>query len=101
MKDNSFLIFGSSAKGKMGEDIDLLACGTGEIKDKIASFEKTYGKKIHLLQVPELKKIQKTLLKEIMKEHLIMNGFDSFIISFWEFTWKRWNGVRDSQGASS
>lgn len=88
MKDNIFLIFGSSVKGKIGEDIDLLACGTGEISDKITSFEKTYGKKIHLLQVPNLR-IQKTLFNEIMKEHIIMNSFDYFIKSFWEFTWKK------------
>jgi len=88
MIKTNFLIFGSSAKGRIGEDIDLLAVGKDDIKDSLSSFEGAYGKKIHLLDVPNLT-LQKTLFKEIMKDHLILNGFDSFIKSFWEFTWKR------------
>jgi len=88
MIKTNFLIFGSSAKGRIGEDIDLLAVGKNNVKGSLSSFEGAYGKKIHLLDVPNLT-LQKTLFKEIMKDHLILNGFDSFIKSFWEFTWKR------------
>ena len=87
MTKKHFLVFGSSASGRAGEDIDLLVIGTGSISDAVSRFEKTYGKKVHLVASGDFS-VSRALFVEIMKKHIIFNGFDAFIKSLWEFTWK-------------
>ena len=87
MAETSFLVFGSSAAGKTGEDIDLLALGRRSVKETASKFGKTYGKKIHLVSARDFP-AGGALSREIMKKHLILNGFDAFIKSFWESSWK-------------
>lgn len=83
-----FAIFGSSAGGKVGNDIDLLAVGKGDVKGVIAKFEETYGKRIHPITARDFS-LSGALSREIMKRHVILNGFDAFVQSFWELTWKK------------
>lgn len=87
MGEVNLLVFGSSASGRTGEDIDLLAVGRKSIKEPASRFEKTYGKKIHLVSSGDFP-AGRTFFKEIMKKHLIFNGFDAFIKSFWVSAWK-------------
>jgi len=81
------LVFGSSAKGVVGEDIDLLAIGKSPPEDVVGRFEKTYGKKIHLIFLKSLPG-NDAFSREVMKKHLIFSGFDSFVRYFWELSWK-------------
>jgi predicted nucleotidyltransferase len=85
--DVDILVFGSSAGGRAGEDIDLLAAGGKSIREEASRFGKTYGKKIHLIQARSFRP-GRALFSEIMKKHLIFSGFDAFIKSFWESAWK-------------
>ncbi len=81
------LVFGSSAGGKIGEDIDVLAVGKRSIKTITLKFEKTYGKRIHLIETGNMP-AEKSFIKEIIKKHIIFSRFDMFIKHFWDFTWK-------------
>ena len=87
MAKSHFIVFGSSARDGVGEDIDLLAIGTGSIGDAVSRFEKTYGKKVHIVASGDFS-VSRALFVEIMKKHIIFNGFDAIIKSFWEFAWK-------------
>ena len=87
MGEMRFLIFGSSASGVVGNDIDLLAVGSRSIKDDAERLGETYGKKVHLLESKDFQ-VSKALFSEVMKKHLMFNGFDQFVRSFWEFAWK-------------
>ena len=83
MGECKFLIFGSFAKDYKGEDMDVLALGNGKgIKEIAKNFEKTYGKRIHLIHTTKL--LQKSLLKEVIKKHIILNNFEYFVRIFWE-----------------
>jgi len=86
--ENIFILFGSSAGGRIGEDIDLLSIGKKNVKVTTTSFEKTFGKKIHLLSSKDFS-IGKTLLKEVMKKHIIFSGFERSVQEFWEATWRK------------
>lgn len=87
MGDVYFLIFGSSASIVVGVDIDMLMVGESSIKDVATRFEKTYGKKIHLVASKDFH-VSRALFREIMKKHVIFSGFDMFVKSFWESVWK-------------
>lgn len=87
MTHSNFLVFGSSAGGNIGQDIDILKVGKAEIKEEISRFKDTYGKEIHLVNSEDFS-LNKALTREVIKKHLIFNGFDSFVKWFWNFTWK-------------
>lgn len=87
---NSFLIFGSFAKNLEGEDIDLLIIGKNkQIRNKLKEFSETYDIKIHKIPLNDLKEINKTLAKEILKNHIILNNSDLFVTFFGGKTWKK------------
>jgi len=80
-KDNTFIIFGSIVdKDKKANDIDLLIIGKKNIFG-IEDFEKIY-KKIHKIQILNIKKLTLTLTKEVYKKHLILNNTEQVIKFF-------------------
>lgn len=81
--NNTFLIFGSSTKKiQKNSDIDLLVIGKSDINKTINEFEEIYNKKIHKIQINNLDKLNKTLIKEIYKKHLIFNNTEQIIRFF-------------------
>lgn len=79
---NTFVIFGSSAeKIKKASDIDLLIIGASNINKIINEFEDVYNKKIHKIQMNNIKKLDSVLAREIYKKHLIFNNTE-YIIRF-------------------
>jgi predicted nucleotidyltransferase len=80
---NKFVIFGSSVLNmKDSNDIDLLVVGNSNLDNVVEEFEQVYNKKIHLIQISSLHKISKVLLKEIYKNHIILNNPEEFILHF-------------------
>lgn len=88
MEDTTFILFGSSAGEGVGEDLDLLAIGRKSAKDTAVEFEKTFGRRVHLVQSRDYP-VGKTLLKEVIGKHIIFNDFERTIQIFWEATWKK------------
>lgn len=83
-----FMVFGSFAKSLEGKDIDFIVVGGNEKVERAKEeFEKTYGKHIHSIKLEKFPP-DKTMLKELIKKHIMLNGFDMFVKSFWEFAWK-------------
>lgn len=83
--DNTFLIFGSSAeKIKKGSDIDLLVIGKSNLDKVIDEFEEIYNKRIHKVQINILNKLNLALIKEIYKNHLILNNTEQSVRFFGE-----------------
>ena len=82
--ENSFIVFGSSVNEiRKNSDIDLLVIGKKNISKEIKSFEEVYNKKIHKIQITDLKKVSHSLIKEIYKKHLILNNTEEVINFFW------------------
>ena len=80
---NMFIIFGSAVQGiKKGSDIDLLVIGKQNISKEIGDFEEVYSRKIHKIQVSDLNKPNLTFIKEIYKNHLILNNTEQIIRFF-------------------
>ena len=80
---NTFIIFGSSVeKAKKGSDIDLLIVGKSNAMKVIFNFEEIYNKKIHKVQIDNLNKLNKTLIKEIYKKHIIFNNTEQIVRFF-------------------
>jgi hypothetical protein len=83
--DNNCIVFGSFAGNLRGNDIDILSVGNDEsAKEIVKRFGKTYGKKIHLVAARKLP--ERTMMKELMKQHIIFSGFEMFIKSFREIS---------------
>lgn len=83
--ENVFIIFGSAvAKLSKGSDIDLLIIGKAGISNQIEDFEKVYNKKIHKIQMINIKSLSLTLAKEIYKKHIIFNNTEQIIRYFGE-----------------
>jgi len=81
----TFIIFGSATQGiKKGSDIDLLVIGKQNISKEINDFEEVYNRKIHKIQVSDLEKPDLTFIKEIYKNHLILNNTEKIIRFFGE-----------------
>lgn len=77
--NNSALIFGSAVNSvRNARDIDILVIGKFNKKD-IQILEKKLNVKFHLINVKNLKEINKTLKEEIKKNHLIIQGSEVFI----------------------
>ncbi len=77
--DNHIVIFGSSVNGtKNVNDIDALIVGNFK-KDKIKEFERKINLKFHIINVKKFKEVGEALKKEIIKNHLIVNGCEDVI----------------------
>jgi len=82
-KESIFVVFGSSVdKIREGSDIDLLIIGKQNISKSLENFENIYNRKIHKIQVADIKKLTSTLIKEIFKKHLIFNNTEQVIRYF-------------------
>jgi predicted nucleotidyltransferase len=81
--NNIFIVFGSSAKKmRKGSDIDLLIVGKSNINNLITNFEDVYNKKIHKIQIVDLDELNKTLISEIFKKHIIFNDTERIVRFF-------------------
>lgn len=84
-KENTFIIFGSAVnKIKESADIDILIIGKKNISKDIEDFEQIYNKKIHKVQVLDIEKLTLTLIKEIYKNHVVLNNTEQIIRFFGE-----------------
>lgn len=73
------LIFGrASTDFSAANDIDILIIGKYNEK-KIIECEKRVNKEFHIISVPNMHKISKTLKNEIIKKHLLIKGSEEFI----------------------
>ncbi|MBU0899069.1 MAG: hypothetical protein KKB03_04525 [Nanoarchaeota archaeon] len=79
---NTFIVFGSVVSdAKKANDIDLLVIGKQNISKTVKEFEEVYNKKIHLVQVANVEKLNLTLIKEIYSKHIILNNTE-FVVRF-------------------
>ena len=84
-KENCFILFGSSTeKIQKGSDIDLLIIGKGKIGEILDEFEDIYNKKVHKIQINNLKEMSDSFVKEIYKKHIIINNTERIINFFGE-----------------
>jgi len=86
------LIFGSFSKGyaAKGSDLDILVIGKIKNKAKIEKIGARYNIKLHLINVSKkefengLRK-KKAFMIEILKGHIIVEGFEEFVNIVWRF----------------
>lgn len=92
------VLFGSYAAFTYTKDSDVDLFYIGELKEsekkKIKEFGKTYNKEIHLTsmnlkQVKEQLSKQGALIKEIVKNHIILYNHDIFINEVWRHYYER------------
>jgi len=92
------ILFGSYANLTYTKESDIDLLYIGEIKEnekkKIKDFGKAYNKEIHLTsmnlkQFKEQLSKQGTLIKEIVKNHIILYGHDIFISEVWRHYYER------------
>lgn len=95
------ILFGSYASGThlKESDIDLLYTGDMRESEKgaLKEFGKTYGKEIHLVsmtlkQFKEQLQKQNALIKEVIKNHIILYNHDIFINEIWRYYYERKEG---------
>lgn len=80
---STFILFGSAVeKIKKDSDVDLLVIGKQDISKEIENFKEVYSRKIHKIQVENFKKLNLTFIKEIYKNHLILNNTEQIIRQF-------------------
>lgn len=78
-----FIIFGSAAiSPAKASDIDLLVMGSADVKKTLEDFEGIYGKKVHRIQVKDIKSLSEEMIIEIYKKHLILNNTEEIIRFF-------------------
>lgn len=85
---NTFLIFGSYAKGTQKEtsDIDIIAIGKYDLK-AIEKLEKTHDLRISIVHFTKRNfklDVNSTLIVEAKKNHIIVKGFEFFIETLYE-----------------
>ena len=69
--DAIFIIFGSASINSLkAYDIDLLIIGKKDVSKIITEFNEVYNKKIHNIQVKDMKDLTNELILEIYKKHL-------------------------------
>lgn len=85
------ILFGSFARGDFNSesDVDLLVLGdlSSSEKKRIKDFGKSYSRDFHIVNLPVndfYSSKENSLVKEILKNHIILSGAD-------KFTKKRWN----------
>ena len=92
------VLFGSYASSTNTKDSDIDLLYIGEIKEsekmKLKDFGKTYDKEIHLIsmspkQFKEQLFKQGTLVKEVIKNHIILYNHDIFINEVWRHYYER------------
>ena len=92
------VLFGSYAASTNTKDSDIDLLYIGEIKEsekmKLKDFGKTYDKEIHLIsmsqkQFKEQLFKQGTLVKEVIKNHIILYNHDIFINEVWRHYYER------------
>ncbi|MFP4115637.1 MAG: nucleotidyltransferase domain-containing protein [Candidatus Aenigmatarchaeota archaeon] len=78
-----FLVFGSYAVGREGNDIDLLVVGedSKELNETLKEFGDTY-KSVHKVQVLGKEGLDRRFKKELHKKHIILSGSDYFVRLF-------------------
>lgn len=84
------LIFGSWAKGHAGKESDVDVLILAERKTDLSSIVKElnaqYGKEIVPVQLTPkefIAQMQSEIIKEIIKNHIILSGFENFIDAVW------------------
>lgn len=78
-ENNKALIFGSSVEdSKKPNDIDILITGKFN-EDRTSQFEKKFNVKFHIINVKNLKSVNESLRKEIIKKHLIVQGVENIV----------------------
>ena len=81
--DAIFIIFGSASINSLkAYDIDLLIIGKKDVSKIITEFNEVYNKKIHNIQVKDMKDLTNELILEIYKKHLIFNDTEKIIRFF-------------------
>jgi len=92
------ILFGSYASGTNSEESDVDLLYMGEINDSkkeiIKEFGKVYGKEIHLVsmtlkQFKEQLSKQNSLIKEIIKNHIILYNHDILINELWRYYYEK------------
>jgi predicted nucleotidyltransferase len=92
--EGCLLLFGSYASRTHTKESDIDLLYIGEINDsekkKISELGKTYGKEIHLIttsikQFKEQLSKQSALIKEVIKNHIILNNTNIFINEIWRY----------------
>jgi DNA-binding Lrp family transcriptional regulator len=81
-------LFGSFAGSTAADtsDIDILLLDrTPEIKKKLEKFGKLYGKQLHVISMTKKDFLseKKEFIKEIMKNHVVLNGAEEFVDMIW------------------
>ena len=96
--DGCLVLFGSYASSTHNKESDIDLLYIGELKEsekkKIKEFGKTYNKEIHLTsmsskQFKEQLSKQGALIKEILKNHIILYNHDIFINEVWRHYYGR------------
>ncbi len=81
----TIVIFGSTAvRTSKDSDIDLLVIGKQNMSKIIEDFESVYNKKIHKIQIGDVKNLTLTFIKEVYKKHLIFNNTELVVRLFGE-----------------
>ena len=92
------ILFGSYASGTNSEESDVDLLYMGEINDSkkeiIKEFGKVYGKEVHLVsmtlkQFKEQLSKQNSLIKEIIKNHIILYNHDILINELWRYYYEK------------
>ncbi len=92
------ILFGSYVTSTHNKESDIDLLYIGELKEsekrKIKEFGKTYNKEIHLIsmnlkQFKEQLSKQGTLIKEVIKNHIILCSHDIFINEVWRHYYER------------
>ncbi len=77
LTNKALIIFGSASDDfKEAGDIDIISL---DKKLSVKAIEKKFDLDIHLHYVSSLKKISKTMKREILKKHLIINGSEDIV----------------------
>ncbi len=88
-RKNIYILFGSGInKIKKDSDIDLLIIGNKNCSIIIKDFEQIYNKKLHVIQITKISKLNLSLTKEIYKKHIIFNNTEKIINYFDELNEK-------------
>lgn len=81
--DETFVIFGSASINLLkASDIDLLVIGKKDVSKAIIEFNDIYNKKIHKIQVKNIRDLTNELILEIYKKHIIFNNTEDIIRFF-------------------